>query len=94
MSRATLNRYAARRDANEPDIVRALVAAGASVTRMKEPVDLLVGFRGVTYLMDVKVRGKGQPTDKQIEFMENWTGGPAGYVHDVDEALRFIGAIE
>lgn len=48
---------AKRRDKNEPEIVRALEAAGASVTQLDgedgEP-DLLIGYRGATYLQEVK----------------------------------------
>ena len=37
-----MKRYAARRDANEPEIVEALRAAGCAVELMDRPVDLLV----------------------------------------------------
>lgn len=49
-------RRAAGRDSNEAAIVDALVAAGASVTRLSaEGVpDLLVGIAGRTYLLEVK----------------------------------------
>lgn len=50
-------RRAARRDANEPVIVEALRAAGASVEirgESGEP-DLMVGYRGVTYHLEVKL---------------------------------------
>lgn len=50
--------HAARRDANEPEIVKALRAAGASVKIDKSgdgAPDLLVGYRGVTYHLEVKL---------------------------------------
>jgi hypothetical protein len=52
------HRRAARRDANEPDIVKALVAAGASITYLGAPKgvpDLLVGYEGRSYLLEVKL---------------------------------------
>lgn len=52
----SIHRRAAGRDSNEPDIVAALEAAGASVTRLSaEGVpDLLVGYRGASHLLEVK----------------------------------------
>lgn len=52
----SIHRRAARRDSNEDAIVDALIAAGASVTRLSaEGVpDLLVGIAGQTYLLEVK----------------------------------------
>lgn len=50
-------RYAARRDAAEPAIVAALRAAGASVEIISNGdglPDLMVGYRGVTYHLEVK----------------------------------------
>lgn len=94
MSRAGTKRHNAKRDANEPAIVAALIAAGASVVRLDEPMDLLIGFRGVTYLLDPKMPKTGRPTDKQLKFMDTWRGGPAGFVRDEVEALKFIGAME
>lgn len=50
-------KYAKARDANEPTIVRALEAAGATVTRLSDAgvPDLLVGFRNETYTLEVKL---------------------------------------
>lgn len=55
-------RRAAKVDANQPDIVEGLRAIGASV-QMLHAVgngcpDLLVGFRGVNTLLEVKVPGE------------------------------------
>ena len=51
-----MSRFARQRDANEPEIVRAFVARGATVTKLNAPgcPDLLVGYRGVTLLVEVK----------------------------------------
>jgi hypothetical protein len=54
---------AARRDANEAVIVEALEAAGAAVQRLDPPLpDLLVSFRGVLSLLEVKDRAEGKAT--------------------------------
>lgn len=52
----SIHRYNARRDDNEIAIVAALTAAGASVTHLSAPgvPDLLVGYRGASYLLEVK----------------------------------------
>lgn len=53
----TIHRRAARRDSNEVEIVRALIAAGASVTHLSGVdglPDLLVGYQGRTVLLEVK----------------------------------------
>jgi hypothetical protein len=49
-------KWARQRDLNEREIVEALEAAGASVQRMdgKGVPDLLVGFRGETWLIEIK----------------------------------------
>lgn len=49
--------YARMRDANEKPIVLALRAVGAHVTQLdgKGVPDLLVGFRGATHLLEVKL---------------------------------------
>lgn len=51
-------RRAARRDANEDEIVKALRAVGASVTMLSGVdgiPDLLVGHQGRTFLLEVKL---------------------------------------
>ena len=52
----SLNRRAAARDSNEGEIVDALEAVGASVTRVSQEgvPDLLVGYQGRTHLLEVK----------------------------------------
>lgn len=84
-------RQAAKRDANEPEIVNALRECGCSVTRLSQKgvPDLLVGRHGVNYLFEVK-EAKGKPTDDQIEFFETWEGDVC-IVRTVEEALKAVG---
>lgn len=75
----------------------ALRAAGASVVLIKWPVDAIVGFKGVTLLMEIKNPGsrygKRGANENQREFMATWLGGPVSMVDGPEAALRAIGAI-
>ena len=82
-----------RRDANEPEIVRALEAVGAKVHRMHSPMDLLVRFRDRTYLLEVKAPGrKRRLQPSQAQCLADW-GADAAVVESIEEALKHIGAI-
>ena len=88
-------RYAARTDANQREIIAALEAVGASVFpsfRLGGGFpDLVVGFRGATYLLEVKTP-TGRLTPAEERFFAQWRGH-AAVVHDAEEALRAIGAV-
>lgn len=92
--------FSPTRDKNEPEIIRALVAVGATVTRLHEPgvPDLLVGHKGVTYLIEVKgpagKRGgvaNRTLTDTQGKWWEAWRGARPVIVRSVEDALAVIG---
>ena len=83
-------RYAAKRDENEQEIVDALRAVGASVLLIDD-IDLIVGFRGVNYLLEVKTP-KGRLNKKQEKFFRGWVG-QVNIVRTADQALALIGAI-
>lgn len=87
-------RYAARVDANQEQIVSALRAAGAYVWIIGLPVDLLVGFKGHTFLVEIKDGPKKRLTKLQTDFFENWCGGTLCRVDSPDSALRMIGMIK
>ena len=88
-------RRAARVDANHSMIVAALRQVGATVQDLAKVgqgcPDILVGFRGRNYLMEIKVN-KGKPTHAQDVWHLTWQGQVV-IVRDVDEALHVIGAI-
>ena len=76
----SLLRHAKARDANEKLIFDALRWAGMSVYRLDQPLDLLVGYGGITRLAEVKMprnkRGDPEPyTKTQVEFLDKWQGG-------------------
>lgn len=52
--------------------------------------DLLVGVRGVNYLLEVKRSAKEQLTEDQVKFFQTWTGHKAR-VNSADEALQAVG---
>lgn len=84
-------RYAARVDANQDQIVSALRAAGAVVWIIGLPVDLLVGFKNHTFLVEIKTTSKKRLTKLQADFFENWTGGTLCRIDSPEAALRMIG---
>ena len=87
-------RYAARVDANQTQIVSALRAAGAYVWIIGLPVDLLVGYRGHTFLVECKSGDKKRFTALQADFFKNWGGSTLCRVDSPEAALRMIGVIK
>jgi hypothetical protein len=87
-------RLAARVDANQEQIVSALRAAGAYVWIIGLPVDLLVGYKGHSFLMEIKSTSKKRLTGLQADFFENWTGSTLARIDSPEAALRMIGVIK
>ena len=87
-------RYAARVDANQEQIVSALRGAGAFVWIIGLPVDLLVGYKGHTFLVEVKDGSKKRLTKLQADFFENWSGSTLCRVDSPEAALRMIGVVK
>ena len=87
------NRRNKKRDANEPEIFEALDALpGCHPIRLDKPVDLLVGYGGRTYLLEVKnPEGKNRLEPDQVKFIDDWPGSPVSVVHNPNEALVAIG---
>lgn len=73
MARHTIHRV----DANQPEIVAALEKAGASVVLLSQVgggvPDLLVGFRGKNYLIELKRPGQKLRVS-QKDFQSTWNG--------------------
>jgi hypothetical protein len=86
-------RRAARVDQNQTQIVSALRAAGAYVWIVGLPVDLLVGYRNHTYLVEIKTDAKKRLTPLQADFFENWKGGTLARVDNPESALRMLKVI-
>ena len=84
-------RRAARVDANQQQVVSALRAAGAYVWIIGLPVDLLVGYNGHTFLVEIKNGPKKTLTRLQQDFFGNWCGGTLCRIDNAEAALRMIG---
>jgi len=91
-----------RIDDNQQAIVNILRTTGATVVLLsgvgKGVPDLLVGFRGVTLLMEIK-DGKKPPSDRKLttdqqKWHAEWRGGALAIVDSADSALRMIGVIK
>lgn len=81
-------RRAAKIDANQPAIVKALKAIGCTVHFIREPVDLIVGLRKRTVAMEVKNPEEDwELTPQQEKFFRDWAG-EAYIVEDEGQALR------
>ena len=87
-------RYAARVDATQEQIVSALRAAGAYVWIIGLPVDLLVGYKNHTFLVECKSGPRKRLTGLQADFFKNWGGSTLCRVDTPEAALRMIGVIK
>jgi len=92
-------RRAGRTDSNQKEIVDALRKARASVFVTSSLgggfPDLVIGFRGKNYLMEVKSCQRNEVilTNDELAFLQSWAG-QAVVVVDAQEALKAIGAIK
>lgn len=87
----SIHRHAAKSDANQPAIVKALRDMGAQVVIIREPVDLLIGTRGEWKLAEVKDPDCSTTTFKrgQLEFLLE-ARGPVGILTNISEAVAFL----
>jgi hypothetical protein len=90
-------RRAARTDANQAEIVAALRKIGATVQPLHQVgagcPDLLVGFRGVNWLIEVKDVNK-PPSRRQLTADQvYWHGGWKGQVATVETAGAAIAIV-
>jgi hypothetical protein len=89
-------RRAARRDANEGDIIKALRAEGAYVKVINDEglFDLLVSHRGETLMIEVKDGAKPPSarrlTEAEQKFHDEWPGSDLYIVNSVEEAIALL----
>ena len=89
---------AAKIDANQIEIVKALRMAGATVQSLASVghgvPDLLIGYANRTALIEVKdgakVKSKQQLTPDQVNWHANWRGGTLVTVDGIEAALRVL----
>ena len=95
-TRKSMARRAAKRDAVETESVKVLEQCGFSVFRLDEPCDLLCGFRGRSYLVEVKSGHKGYAkalNENQQTFSDQWRGSPLVTLHSAQEAIDWAVSI-
>lgn len=85
-------------DQNQPLIVAALRACGASVVLLHDAgagvPDLLVGYRGHTLLIEVKNPAiKGKLNERQIQWQAQWLGAPVHVVYTAEQARDVLEAL-
>lgn len=90
-------RYAARVDRNQKDIIDALEKVGATVETIRSVhggcPDLLVGFQGRNYLIEVKVPIEGRLSEIQMVWRDNWAGGKPFVIKTVDDVIMWAGLV-
>jgi hypothetical protein len=93
-----LSRFARKVDGNQAAVVAALRAVGATVQSLASVgggcPDLLVGYRGRTYLLEVK-DGAKRPSSRRLRpgqetFRDRWRGATVATVHGPEEALQVV----
>ena len=86
-------RHKASLDANHTEIVSQLRQIGATVVDLakvgKGCPDILVGWRGKTYLMEIKTK-TGYVRATQEQFFRSWTGGHIAVVRSFDDAYNVL----
>lgn len=87
----------ARVDSNQNRIVTSLRRFGASVlitSQLKNCFDILVGYKGITHIMEIKDGEKPPSQQKltpgELEFSEKWKGSKYNIVTTVEEAINII----
>lgn len=91
-------RRAARTDANHTAVMTALGGIGCAVQSLAAVgsgvPDLLVGYRGRTFLLEVKDGSKAPSRRKltadQLKFQAWWRGSPVVVVNSPDEAIEAV----
>jgi hypothetical protein len=90
MSKGYIPRYRQKLDENHRAIVSAFRYCGAHVGDLSNAgggiPDLVIGFRGVLFLVEVKTP-KGALSPKQKEFFALWSEYPTLVIRSVDEAM-------
>lgn len=94
-------RRAGRTDACQTAVVTALRNLGASVAITSGAgnglPDLLVGWRGETFLLELKDGDKAPSAKKltpaEAHFVANWKGRPVKIIETPEEAVNYVLAV-
>ncbi len=85
----SIRRHSAKRDGNEAELFEALRAAGVSVYRLDQPTDAVIGYRGKTLLIEIKMPGASL-NENQKKFFAEWKGQTPPILRTVDDALALL----
>lgn len=86
----SMPKYAQRRDANEPQILKALKELpGLQAWKLARPCDWLIRYRKTLYLLEIdNPESKYRQRDpKQLEFLREWE---VPLVRTLDDALKVL----
>ena len=84
--------YHSKVDANQPEILKGLKKLGISykpVHQIKGFVDLCVGYKGITYIFEIKPDKSKKLTPKEQEFVDGWQG-QYKVVYSLEDILEAI----
>lgn len=89
------NRFQGKPDANTSDIVELLRKhKDIRVRFLGKPVDLMIGYRGLNFLIEIKNPDgrdeRGEAYERQLRFIADWTGS-AVICKTYEEVLSAIG---
>lgn len=90
-------RRIAKVDTNHTEIVNGLRKYGASVLnthQLKKSFDILVGYKGVNIIMEIK-DGNKPPSQRELsdgeqEFKDTWKGGEYHVVLSLEDAINVL----
>jgi Holliday junction resolvase len=86
--------YAKRVDLNHQEIVKKFRDLGASVFDTsgigRGCPDILLGYNGLTCLVEIKSGEKKKFTEAQLKFMSEWKGSSVTRINDTEGAERLI----
>jgi RNase P/RNase MRP subunit p30 len=87
----------AKVDSNQKEIVTALRKYGATVlitSQLKNCFDILTGFNGINYIMEIKdgtlPPSKKRLTEGEDKFCKSWKGGKYYIVESIEQAIAII----
>lgn len=88
-------RRAARTDNNQKEIVKYIRSIGGLVLHLhtlKNCCDILVGFRGVIYLFEIKngAKNKKKLTQGEVEFLRDWIGYSLHVITGIEDVKRIL----
>ena len=84
----------ARTDGNQKAIVEYIRSIGGLVLHLhalKNCCDILVGFRGVIYLFEIKNGAKKKLTQGEAEFFREWMGYNLHVVAGIEDVNKALG---